>query len=65
MVISSDKVWIGAASKPQRVSTACATAAMAVVTNADHWIELEDSSHYGAWVVLLNRLSSGTHQRLD
>ena len=40
-------------------------AAMAVVANAGHVIELADGTHYGTRVVLLHRLSSGSHQRLD
>ena len=41
--------------KRQRISTACATAAMAVVANAGHVIELADSTHFGTGVVLLHR----------
>ena len=40
-------------------------AAMAVVTNAGYVIELADSTHHCTRVVLLHRLSSGSHQRLD
>ena len=38
-------------------------AAMAVVTNAGHVIELADGTHYGARIVLLHRLSSSSHQQ--
>ena len=41
--------------KRQRISTACATAAMAVVANAGHVIELADSTHFGTGVVLIHR----------
>ena len=49
----------------ERGSTAYAMATMAVVANAGHVIELADGTHYGTRVVLLHRLSSGSHQRLD
>ena len=40
-------------------------AAMAVVANAGHVIELADGTHHGTRVVLVHRLSSSSHQRLD
>ena len=39
-------------------------AAMAVVANAGHVIELADGTHHGTRVVLLHHLSSSSHQRL-
>ena len=64
-VISSDGYRINATPQQQRVSTAYAMATMSVVANAGHVIELADGTHYGTRVVLLHRLSSGSHQRLD
>ncbi|WP_392345050.1 hypothetical protein [Parasynechococcus sp.] len=40
-------------------------AAVGVISGASHVIELADGTHYGARVVLLHRLSSSSHQRLD
>ena len=40
-------------------------AAVAVVSGAGHVIELPDAGHHSAWVLLLHRLSSCSHQRLD
>ena len=38
---------------------------MGVVTGAGHVVELADASHYSARVLLLHRLPSRGHQRLD
>ena len=40
-------------------------AAVAVVSGAGHVIELADAGHHSARVLLLHRLSSRGHQRLD
>ena len=40
-------------------------AAVGVVPSASHVIELPDAGHHSARVLLLHRLSSRGHQRLD
>ncbi|WP_170951472.1 hypothetical protein [Synechococcus sp. N19] len=49
----------------QCISTAYAEAAVGVVSGAGHVVELADAGHHGAWVLLLHRLPSRGHQRLD
>ena len=44
---------------------AYAKVAVGVVSGAGHVIELADGAYHGAGVLLLHRLSSCGHQRLD
>ena len=49
----------------RRTSTAYAMAAVGVVPSASHVIELANAGHNSARVLLLNRVPSCGHQRLD
>ena len=64
-MIGRDGYLIDATPRREHVSTAYAMSVMAVVANAGHVIELADGTHHGTRVVLLHRLSSSSHQRLD
>ena len=48
-----------------KTSTSNPARAAAVIPSAGHVIELANGAHHCAWILLLHRLPSRGHQRLD